>query len=246
MAEYGLKVNDINGRRIFDTTRRSWEAVAWGTLNLVANTPAKVDIPANCEMPMVFTRYVGGSGFLIRGRNTQASGYQYFLSSVTRDVPYVVAALRTDGNAGNGYGLACFDALGRCTFSTSRAYVRPNFPTNLYSAWNWTNDVQSVWRLDTTGTGTPAAFSANTYMWHGPGYTWENGGSDLWVMGSIYGFYSPGNFDAISMQRISIPKTLGAAPYYLGNTWVAGGPGPGVTSQLPIPRPRIFDFFPPA
>lgn len=215
---------------------------------MIAYTPFKIEIPSSCELPMIFTRYVGGNGFLIRGRNTQSNGYQYFLSSVSREVPFVIAGLRTNGDTGGGYGLASFDANGRCTFSTSHSYVRPNLPTNLYTAYNWTTDTQSTWRLNSTGTGYPDTFSANTYMWHGPGFTWENGvgGSNLWVMGSIYGFYSPGGFDAIAMQRISIPKTLGAAPYYLGNLWVAGGPGPGTTGQFPRPVPRIFEFFPPA
>lgn len=237
MAEFGLNVNDANGLRVADNRMRSWEAVSWGTISAVAYSPFKIDIPASVDFPMVFTKYLGGEGFLVRGRRAQAEGAQWFLSTTTRDIPYVVAGFRNNGDGGGGWGIAKFDGSGRCTFSTSRAFLRPNFPTLMYTAYNWSNDVQSTWSLQQ-----PTAFSMDSYLYWQVPWAWDRDGSNKWIMGLAYGLFL--GMEVIALQRISVPNEWNGAPWYLGSN-SAGALGPGVTNQMPK-QILITEFFPPA
>lgn len=242
MSEYGVVGNDSNGRRLFDSRTRSWEAIAWGTVEATAYVPFSITAPTNIDFPMIFLKYMNGNGFCVRGKRFAQTRTQWFVSSTTRSIPYVVCGFRTDGNMGGGYGIAAIDNIGRCCFSTSHAYIRPNFPANLYGAYNYSNDVYSYWNLQTTPT-----YTANTYMWWPTTWSWDKDGSNSWDMGLLYGYHPTMGIDGIFMQRIEIPHSLNGAPWYLGSTGNAYGPG--VLNQFPFIAnggPMIIEFFPPS
>lgn len=226
---YGIKIYNSNAKLIIDSTKRSMEAISWGTIDVPNRNTLRLAIPTSIVAPIVFYRPhpTMGPGLIIRGNIiTDGDGLCTYISA-DRDykVQYIIAGFRigTPPEVNTGYGANVWDADSRLCFSTNLRYVRFPYRSITLQELGVDPDTWKVWTM--ISGGSPAyqhpGWTSADYLYWNPLPFWSRSGGSNWHLGLWFGEWA-GDTRHIEVGRVD----LNASHDWKWLGWyLAGNPG---------------------